>query len=83
MDDSTATGLVWLLFFAMCYFMPTLVAHSRGREGWSIIGWVNLVIGWTVIGWFVLLIAAFTGEGKKAREERERMLKLLEERQQT
>ena len=34
------------------------------------------------IGWFVLLIVAFAGEGRKAREERERLIRALE-RQQT
>lgn len=71
-----------VLILALMYFLPVIVAHSRGREGWSIIGWVNLLIGWTVIGWFVLLIVAFAGEGRKAREERERLIRALE-RQRT
>lgn len=81
MEQSDIMFMVMLAAGVMLYFLPLLVANSRGRDGQVWIGLSNLLFGWTVIGWFVLLIIAFTGEGKKDREHREKMIQLLADRE--
>lgn len=78
MDDSQIFGMIMLAVGVMLYFLPLLVANSRGREGQVWIGFANLILGWTIIGWIVLLVIAFTGDSKKDREYKERMLAAAE-----
>lgn len=55
--DSSA-GLGFILFMVFAYFIPTIVAVSRGvRNKGSVIA-VNVFLGWTFIGWVVALAMA-------------------------
>jgi hypothetical protein len=49
--------------FLLIYFIPTIIALSRGKKdpGSTIV--VNLFFGWTLIGWVIALSMAF-GEKK-------------------
>jgi len=53
------------LSFAVCYFIPTIVAWYRKRRRNPILGTlgqifvVNLLTGFTVLGWFLALANAF------------------------
>lgn len=83
MEDGSGGIVIGLLILAaglMLYFLPTIVAESRGREGVVLLGIGNLLLGWTGIGWLVLLIVAFTGESKGARLQREQLMQALEQR---
>jgi len=72
-------GFVFLIVAVLIYFLPALVAQHRGRDGLLLIALLNALLGWTVLGWLVLLVVAFTGESRKAREHRDRELELLRE----
>jgi hypothetical protein len=49
--------MLFLILPALLYFLPTIVAASRGH-GIALVLLLNLFFGWTVIGWFVLLVWA-------------------------
>lgn len=78
--NDVALFIAWLAFVLVMYFLPTMVAQHRGREGWAMIALANLLLGWTVVVWLVLLVVAFTGESRQAREQREHMLRALAQR---
>ena len=48
----------FLLFLAVLYFLPTLVASLRHSSSSGLIFLLNLVAGWTVVGWLAALIWA-------------------------
>lgn len=50
-----------LVFF---YFLPSLIADSRGHDSSFAIFLINLFFGWTAIGWLLCLIIAFTGRSR-------------------
>jgi hypothetical protein len=47
-----------LLIFLTFYFLPSIVAATRGAKHGLAIGTLNLLFGWTVAGWIVALIWA-------------------------
>lgn len=53
------------LSFALCYFIPTILAWYRKRSGYPILGtlrqifFFNLLTGFTILGWFLMLAQAF------------------------
>ena len=49
--------MIHLTVLALLYFLPTIVAASRGH-GVALILLLNLFFGWTVIGWFIMLVWA-------------------------
>ena len=49
--------MLFLTLLALLYFLPTIVAASRGH-GIALILVLNLFFGWTVIGWFIMLVWA-------------------------
>jgi hypothetical protein len=57
------TGVMSILLIgcAWLYFLPSLIADSRGHESQFSIFLVNLIFGWTVLGWILALILAFSG----------------------
>ena len=57
MSDSDA-GTLFLLFMAFIYFLPTIIALSRGNPQSGAVFAVNLIFGWTFIGWFVAFFTA-------------------------
>lgn len=77
MEGTSILGILILLTLVVAYFLPTIVAGSRGRDGQVLIGVLNLFLGWTVLGWIVLLVIAFTGESQSTKNQREEQLQLL------
>jgi hypothetical protein len=72
-DGSFGTAVLLLFVFGLgCYFLPTIIALSRGKaNGTGGVFFVNLALGWTVVGWFVSFIWACSGQTKQQimREE--------------
>ncbi len=52
---------VVLLFGAVIYFLPFVIANARHHPQQGSIFFLNLIVGWTVIGWFAVLVWAFVG----------------------
>lgn len=52
-------ALVVLAAAAGVYFLPAIVASSRGHHQATAITVLNLVAGWTLVGWVVALVWAF------------------------
>jgi hypothetical protein len=50
-----------LIVAVLLYFLPTVVALSRGHLSALAIFFLNLLLGWTVIGWFIAFIWSCTG----------------------
>jgi hypothetical protein len=42
------------------YFLPTIVALTRGASRTTAVIVINLLLAWTVIGWIVALVLAST-----------------------
>lgn len=78
MESPEIMGLILGAGLVMLYFLPLIVANSRGRQGQLMIGLGNFLLGWTVIGWIVLLVVAFTGESKADRQIREQLAGLAD-----
>ena len=49
-------ALVWI------YFLPAMIAWSRGTRDWATIFWFNLLAGWTVFGWATALLLVLLTE---------------------
>jgi hypothetical protein len=55
-------GLNAMLIVALLlYFLPTVVALSRGHLSALAIFFLNLFLGWTLIGWIIAFIWSCTG----------------------
>ena len=50
-----------LIVVTLLYFLPTVIALSRGHLSALAIFLLNLFLGWTVVGWIVALIWSCTG----------------------
>ncbi len=46
--------ILWLFALAI-YFLPLVIALSRGHPQWGPILVINLFLGWSLIGWVVAL----------------------------
>ena len=62
-------ALVLLGLGLLVYFVPSLVANSRGAPNVGSIFVLNLLLGWTLIGWVVALAMA-VADKKKEKETR-------------
>lgn len=80
-DQAVIISILFFLAALGIYFLPLLIANTRGREGQVLIGIGNFLLGWTFIGWVVLLIVAFTGESKRDRQHREQIDRLVQAQQ--
>jgi hypothetical protein len=49
--------MIALSVLTLIYFLPAVVASSRGHGTGGILI-LNFLLGWTLIGWFVLLLWA-------------------------
>jgi heme/copper-type cytochrome/quinol oxidase subunit 2 len=78
-DDSSGAILLLLVIGLACYFLPTIIAMSRGKaNGTGGVFFVSLALGWTVIGWFVSFIWACSGQtNSQVRREEERHRELM------
>jgi uncharacterized membrane protein len=50
-----------LIVALLLYFLPTVVALSRGHLSALAIFFLNLFLGWTLIGWIIAFIWSWTG----------------------
>jgi hypothetical protein len=51
-------GLFWLIFLALVYALPALVAWQRQHHSTAGIVVLNLFLGWTLLGWVLALVWA-------------------------
>ena len=66
--------MILIPFIAFVYFLPTIVALTRGRYRHgnpTRVFLINLLLGWTVIGWFAAMIYVAAGEKLTERQHRE------------
>lgn len=56
------SGLFLVLFGLAVYFMPWMVARSRGHKNAAAIAVLNFFLGWTALGWIIALIWAYTND---------------------
>lgn len=54
--------LFFMMFGVAFYFLPTIIANSRGVRSAGGVFVINLLLGWTFIGWVVALAWAVCGE---------------------
>jgi hypothetical protein len=72
------SGLVVLILIVVgffIYFLPCVVASSRGSASGGSVFLVNLLFGWTLIGWLIALVMAVSTETSDAVELRKLQLK--------
>ncbi len=53
-------SILILLLALFAYFLPTVMASSRGHQNIGMIFLTNLLLGWTVLGWIAALVWAAT-----------------------
>lgn len=56
------TGVVFLLFGILIYFIPFIVASNREHPQTGAIFVLNLFAGWTFVGWLIALVWACTNQ---------------------
>jgi hypothetical protein len=63
-QTESRTNPLWGIFLilAAIYFLPSLIALSKGRFLATFVA--NLVFGWTLVGWFIILIWSLTPSSK-------------------
>lgn len=60
-----------ILIFLFIYFIPTIVAFSRGHKNALAIFILNLFLGYTFVGWVIALIwAVYNGEQLKITKKK-------------
>ena len=57
--------IIALLVLLALYFIPTIVANSRGKRNTGAIFAMNLLLGWTFLGWVLSLIWALTRDAER------------------
>lgn len=68
MDNTTViTGAVILLFSAIIYFFPAIVAADRRLKNCASLFIINLFFGWTLIGWVICLAWSLSGNVKERK----------------
>ena len=53
-------SVLTLIILVVGYFIPSIIAYSRGHKNSDPILLVNLLLGWMLIGWVIALIWSFT-----------------------
>jgi hypothetical protein len=53
-------GLLLVLVLGFFYFLPAIVAFSRGHKNSGAILILNLLLGWTMLGWVGALVWSAT-----------------------
>jgi hypothetical protein len=56
----SAAGLIFLILMILGYFLPTIIARTRGHPNSAPIGIINFFFGWTFLGWFIALVWSAT-----------------------
>ncbi|MGC9611218.1 MAG: superinfection immunity protein [Minisyncoccia bacterium] len=52
-----------ILLLIILYFLPTIIAFSRGKRNKGAILALNLFLGWTFVGWIISLVWSLTHDG--------------------
>lgn len=74
-------GVLFIILGALfLYFIPSIVAASRGSATAGSAQAINFFLGWTVIGWVVALAIACGGESRADRLNREGEQRARDER---
>ena len=65
----SALGLIIVFAFAgmMLYLLPAVILCHKRKAQCTQFAWLNALIGWTIIGWLVLLIYALNQPSIKVR----------------
>jgi len=53
------------ILLVVLFFLPNIVAYSRGHNSAHAILALNILLGWTVLGWVVAMVWALTGNVTK------------------
>lgn len=54
---------MWILLLIVLYFVPTIVAFSKGKRNSGAVFALNFFLGITIIGWVISLVWALTQDG--------------------
>ena len=54
-------SLIMIGVLALLYFLPAIIAITRGHLSAGAIFALNLLLGWTLLGWIVSLVWSLTG----------------------
>lgn len=57
--------LFWVMLAIVSYFLPAIIAHSRGTISRGTATILDIFLGWTFIGWVIALAMAFGPTEKK------------------
>lgn len=72
-EGMLAFGIVLLAIIGiLVYFIPTIIAFSKGRINKGAIFCMNLFLGWAFIGWVVALIWAVKNPEQVIKIENDR-----------
>jgi len=55
--------ILFIFFLFLIYFIPTIIAFSKGKRNKGAIFALNLFLGLTFIGWIISLVWALTQDG--------------------
>ena len=58
--ESNVELVIIILVAIASYFIPTIVAVSRGHHNIAAIFALNLLLGWTFLGWVAALVWSLT-----------------------
>jgi Superinfection immunity protein/HIRAN domain len=61
-------GVGVVIFLALGYGLPTLIAGARGHANTGAIFVLNLLLGWTVLGWVAALVWSFTHQAPRVAD---------------
>ena len=61
-DEHVFIGLMVVIAAVGLFFLPSIIAFSKGHKQAWIILFINVVFGFTLIGWFGSLIWAIAGD---------------------
>jgi hypothetical protein len=56
----TMGAIIFLLLIPLCYFLPTIIAITRGHPNSAPIGIINFFFGWSFLGWVLALVWSAT-----------------------
>lgn len=55
---SSIFDLLLVLIGVAVYLLPTIVSFARKKDNRIMVAVMNVLIGWTIIGWVILLLEA-------------------------
>jgi len=74
MSDEAAYGIVGLAIIICGYFLPWIIAASRGHLNTMAIGVLNIFLGWTFLGWIAALVWSCTSNVKPRPQRQPRKI---------